>query len=321
MNKNVKYVDLHDPLSKKYLMQDEYIKNNLNHFMKFQNGELIIDVDRDVPVGRICVWNEKNKKNTGFINSLYIDEDYRGNGFGNQLLKDAINNYGGYDLVVHKDNKIALNMYKKYGFVEDVSRTKKDMKYMILINRYNNVIESFIDYCDELKISDSNINILSLESSFKSKIDDDFKLKGKKSLSEFKKVKIDDVFMKKYTKTTKLLKYADSSEFGFAWMDGSKLVGYCMNNPWGWITAIELSNEYKGYGLGRQLLKYAMTNMGGNRLGVHDDNQVAIKLYKSMGFKEVPSKAINGSGEKNMIFMTTDKSVLNSLKIQKIRKE
>ena len=163
MNKNVKYVDLHDPSSKKYLMQDEYIKNNLNHFMEFQNGELIIDVDRDVPVGRICVWNEKNKKNTGFINSLYIDEDYRGNGFGNQLLKDAINNYGGYDLCVHKDNKIALNMYKKYGFVEDASRTKKDMKYMILKNRYNNAIESFINYCDTMSFSDKRFYFLSKE--------------------------------------------------------------------------------------------------------------------------------------------------------------
>lgn len=154
-----------------------------------------------------------------------------------------------------------------------------------------------------------------VETSYKSKIKDDFKPKGKKSLNDFKKVKIDKSFIEKYTPNTKLLKEADMSEFGYGWIDkDNDLVGYCMCNDYGWITAVEVSPKYMGYGLGEQLLKYSMSNMGGNRLGVHDDNQVAIRLYKNMGFKEVPAKAINGSGEKNMIFMTTDKSILNSLK-------
>lgn len=154
-----------------------------------------------------------------------------------------------------------------------------------------------------------------VETSYKSKIKDDFKPKGKKSLNDFKKVKIDKSFIEKYTPNTKLLKEADMSEFGYGWIDkDDDLVGYCMCNDYGWITAVEVSPKYMGYGLGEQLLKYSMSNMGGNRLGVHDDNQVAIRLYKNMGFKEVPAKAINGSGEKNMIFMTTDKSILNSLK-------
>ena len=90
-----------------------------------------------------------------------------------------------------------------------------------------------------------------------------------------------------------MLKDADKSEFGFAWFDNDKLVGYCMANDYGWLTAIEISNDYKGYGLGVQMLNFAKTNMGINRLGVHKDNEVAYKLYLKNGFKEVPSNLIN----------------------------
>lgn len=193
-------------------------------------------------------------------------------------------------------------------------------------NNFQQLIEVFMeiklaliegDPKKTVKVNESSVDTI-LESvfeetSYRSKITDDFKAKGKKNLSQFKKVKIDKNLIEKYSSTTKMLKEADESEFGFAWFDEDKLVGYCMANDYGWITAVEVSKDYKGYGIGEQLLKYAMSNMGGNRLGVHDDNEVAMKLYKKCGFKEVPSKAINGSNEKHMIFMTTDKSVLDSL--------
>lgn len=131
-DKNIKFIDISSREAHKYLMQDSCSKKNIKHIAKYQNGEIIIDVDRDVIIGRIFVWNEVNKKNTGFINSLYIDEDYRGYGFANRLLKDAITKYDGYDLCVYKDNKVAIELYKKHGFVIDESKSDKETYYMIL---------------------------------------------------------------------------------------------------------------------------------------------------------------------------------------------
>lgn len=134
-DKNIKFIDISSREAHKYLMQDSCSKKNIKHITKYQNGEIIIDVDRDVIIGRIFVWNGVNKKNTGFINSLYIDEDYRGYGFANRLLKDAITKYDGHDLCVYKDNKVAIELYKKHGFVIDESKSDKETYYMILKSR------------------------------------------------------------------------------------------------------------------------------------------------------------------------------------------
>lgn len=66
---------------------------------------------------------------------MYIDEDYRGYGFANRLLKDAITKYDGYDLCVYKDNTVAIELYKKHGFVIDESKSDKETYYMILKSR------------------------------------------------------------------------------------------------------------------------------------------------------------------------------------------
>ena len=134
-DKRIKFIDISSQDALEYLMQDSYSKKIIDHITKYQNGEIIIDVDRDIIVGRVFVWNETNKKNTGFINSLYIDKNYRGYGLSNKLVKDAINKYNGYDLMVYKDNKVAIELYKKHGFVIDESKSDKKMYYMILKSR------------------------------------------------------------------------------------------------------------------------------------------------------------------------------------------
>ena len=146
-------------------------------------------------------------------------------------------------------------------------------------------------------------------SKLKSNIEKDFKKKEPLHLSKFQKVKIDKNFQKSH-KNFKLLKDMDDTEFGFYWVDQPYVVGYVTCNDYGWITALELSDHYKGHGLGEQLLDYAIKNLGGNRLGVHKDNQVAYKLYKKHGFYECNAKDVGGSG-KDMIFMTNDPSIYN----------
>ena len=54
------------------------------------------------------------KKNT--INEIYIIPKYRNMGIASEIIKDVINTYKETYLWVFKDNKEAINLYKKLGF-------------------------------------------------------------------------------------------------------------------------------------------------------------------------------------------------------------
>ena len=53
------------------------------------------------------------------INMLFVDKSFQNHGIGSALLQLAINKFGNKDIVlnVFTDNYIAINMYKKFGFV------------------------------------------------------------------------------------------------------------------------------------------------------------------------------------------------------------
>lgn len=59
----------------------------------------------------------------GHITNIAVDEEYKGKSIGNYLLmgliKQAINN-GIYKITleVRKSNQVAINLYKKHGFIE-----------------------------------------------------------------------------------------------------------------------------------------------------------------------------------------------------------
>lgn len=139
---------------------------------------------------------------------------------------------------------------------------------------------------------------LVFESGFKSNIDKDFKSKGKKNLSSFKRIKITKEILKKYKVDPyykKFLSHIDERDNGLLYFDKEDhIVGLCCVDensvkPYTWITAIAVSESYKGYGLGKQLLEVSVKELKGNALTVAIDNQVAIKMYKDYGF--VISKA------------------------------
>lgn len=269
-----------------YVSMDEYLQYVVNENGFVFSGEVAL---------KDCTYDLYQSKK--YLNKADIKECFMSD---NKIYETfSGNNLYDYDQIKYDENLIK---------VEDEWKKLDTMVHEMCDHIMNGDMNSTLDYLDSI------MEDVVEETSYKSKIKDDFKPKGKKSLNDFKKVKIDDSFMKEYKGSAKLLKDADKSEFGFGWIDShDNLVGYCMCNDYGWITAVEVTPAYMGYGLGEQLLKYSMNNMGGNRLGVHNDNQVAIRLYKRMGFKEVPANAIFGSGEKNMIFMTTDKHVLQSV--------
>lgn len=131
---DIKYIDIKDPESKKYLLKDSYCKRLMNYITSCNDGEIVVDTDKDILIGRVLVRNDK--KNKGFINAFYVDEKYRKRGIGNTLLNDAINKYHGYDLLVDKNNKIAISIYKKYGFVIDENMSDETGYYMILKSHF-----------------------------------------------------------------------------------------------------------------------------------------------------------------------------------------
>lgn len=119
-----KAFDLGSSEGKKYIKKDKYLsKLDCTKY----NGEIIVDLDKDKIIGRFLVMTGKDE---GFIGSLRVYDDYKGYGFGDQLIKDAIRKYNGIDLMVYKDNKVAFKLYKKCGFV--IIREFDDTYYMKL---------------------------------------------------------------------------------------------------------------------------------------------------------------------------------------------
>ena len=121
-------------------------------------------------------------------------------------------------------------------------------------------------------------------------------IKEPKKLSSFKKKKITKEFINKYKSKYKFLKHIDTDkDMSFAWMDEEKIVGILsitdkiikerVRRHEIWITAIEVSQEYKGYKLGKQILNYAVKKEKARFLSVRKTNKIALYMYKKRGFK------------------------------------
>ena len=124
---NYKFLDIKSNKSKalKYLKANSETKSYAEDTIKNYNGELVIY--NDIMIGRILVGDKKDK---GFITDFSIDEEHRGNRLGSKLIDDAINKYHGIDLLVDKDNDLAIGIYKRRGFV--IVKTYKNQYYMKL---------------------------------------------------------------------------------------------------------------------------------------------------------------------------------------------
>lgn len=105
----------------------DFNKTGLDFALKAKSGEIMIDVSEDKAIGYVLV----NK--AGTIGPIKVYEKYRGHGYSKILLRDAINKYHGYKLGVSKDNKIAINLYKQFGFV--IVKEYKDHYNMELENK------------------------------------------------------------------------------------------------------------------------------------------------------------------------------------------
>lgn len=200
------------------------------------------------------------------------------------------------------------------SYLEGVEKPDPEF-YKRLINKYklnpSNCLfiddnENNINTAKQLKFNTlhynnpNKINLYSIiesvifETAWKSKVDNDFKPNGYIDINKYKMQKVDQAFLNKYKKDYNMLKHVDLNDNTYCWMDGDKIVALLGVDPSNhddnkiWITIIEITNDYRGYGLSNQLLKYAVNNLGANALGVYKDNEIAIKTYKNFGFKISP---------------------------------
>ena len=154
----------------------------------------------------------------------------------------------------------------------------------------------------------------------KSTLDNNYKAKGKKNLSSFKIVHITESIINKYKKEYPFLRNVrckDTKEYicdGYIWFDNDELVamvGSCeyTDDKTKWIVSLEITDNYKGYGLSKQILDYATKTMNCKYLSVNKNNEIAKKVYDDYGFKVYQESD-------TMYYMTIDKNIKESYIIE-----
>lgn len=103
-------------------------------------------------------------------------------------------------------------------------------------------------------------------------------------------------------------------------MSGNTIVGYILVSPAeyegqqynGWIKVVEVHPSYRRQGIGKELLRYAKSQLGGTHLTVNSANHGAIKMYKDDGFKEI--------GKNEVLFMSIESYLAEASLTAKERK-
>ncbi len=141
------------------------------------------------------------------------------------------------------------------------------------------------------------------------KLNNNFIKKDKKSLSDFNKIVINEDCYEKYEKWLKHVRI-NSNTNGYMYRDKQNLVAIVNVENKGneiWINALEVSDDYKGFGLGKELLNIAVKKLKATHLSVNKNNDLAISMYYTYGFKKIDETD-------KMIFMSIKKSINESTK-------
>ena len=141
-----------------------------------------------------------------------------------------------------------------------------------------------------------------------SSVEKDFSSKKDMSLSQFTRIKLADAIVQVYGGEYPSLRHIriNNHTKGYIWINDKQVVGYVnveeKDDDSKWIQALEIYAPYKGHGLSKQMLGIAVGELGATELSVSKNNEVAIKLYKSYGFKTYKSTD-------TMYFMSRNKNI------------
>lgn len=299
MKKNIKYKEYDKLMSAKevydtkhgschdqVVFEDEIFKN-----MKIKHGKLFF-----------IEYNEGEQQGGKTHTLLYYIKDNKYYWFENAWGgEEGI--HGPYDSLSSLKDDVKERNMKNSNYDDIEFSTVKNIKTGMTLGEY-------VSAC--LKQTESVVNEVFRGTPMKSDLDPNFIPKDKFYLNDFTKNKIDKVFLNKYKGEYKTLKHVDPKNNGYVWMDDDKVVGYCSvdrDKELPWITALEVTEEYKGHGLGEQLLDYAVNELGGQALTVAKDNMIAKRMYDNYGFKaSKTSQEKADTGESAALFMYLDPS-------------
>ena len=82
--------------------------------------------------------------------------------------------------------------------------------------------------------------------------------------------------------------------FGFE-QDGT-LIGF-MGIADGNLEMLFIDNDYRGNGIGRELITYAIDNLQVTKVDVNEQNVQALEFYKHIGFKVYKRSDLDGEGK------------------------
>ncbi len=101
----------------KSLDENLYIDDVPLSYTKYGNGSFIrIMMNENEIIGIARIYD---KRNVMELADVYIYEKYQGQGYGNMLIENMINDVKeNIVLWTTSDNIKAINLYKKYGFIE-----------------------------------------------------------------------------------------------------------------------------------------------------------------------------------------------------------
>ena len=143
-------------------------------------------------------------------------------------------------------------------------------------------------------------------------IQKDFKSKHDMNLSQFEKMRLSDAAIQVYKQKLPSLSHVkiNNNTKGYIWIDKKTDMPAAIVNVeekddgFTWIQAFEIFVPYKGHGLSKDILNVAIRELKATNLSVNKDNQVAIKVYKSYGFKIYKTT-------ESMYFMSIDKNAFD----------
>ena len=152
---------------------------------------------------------------------------------------------------------------------------------------------------------ESTINELS------SSAEKDYQSSKDMNISQFPKMRLTDAIIQVYGQSYPSMRHIriNNRTKGYVWLKDKQIVGYInveeKDDDSKWIQSFEIFPPYKSHGLSKQMLNVAVNEFGANYLSVSKNNELAIKVYKSYGFKIYKSSD-------TMHFMTKDRDIEES---------
>lgn len=228
-------------------------------------------------------------------------------------VKDGGNNPNKREMPVYRGKQLAkevmITNLGKFNYLRLTNNNFAQLLEALAEIKYENLDQKTATHVSFFINESTKLELIHEE---KSELDDDFKPKERIKLSSLKKIRITDSVIEKYKKEYPVLKHVrcrDTSEYkcdGYMWFDTQNElvchVGSCeyLDDGTKWIVSLEVLPKFKGHDLSKQILNFAVKNMGCKYLSVNKNNKVAKYIYDQYGFKTYQD-------DDNMDYMTIDR--------------